>query len=107
MESGEFDPKPPVRRSRKSTLAAVVAKDKTPKKQKKTLIEKPERVIPEGKCRECQAVIPAEKRLGPPRKLCPTCAKKIYNARHKAANKKAYEKFKAQKQKEKEGQAGV
>ena len=97
VESGEFDPKPPVRRSRKSTLTAVAAKDKPPKKQKKTPIEKPVRVIPERKCRECQAVIPAEKRPGPPRQLCPACAKRLYDARHKAANKKAYEKFKARK----------
>lgn len=102
VERGEFDPKPPVRRSRKSTLTAVAAKDKPPKKQKKTPIEKPVRVIPERKCRECQTVIPAEKRPGPPRQLCPACAKRLYDARHKASNKKAYEKFKATKQ-QKEG----
>ena len=93
VERGEFDPKPPVRRSRKSTLTAVAAKDKPPKKQKKTPIEKPVRVIPERKCRECQAVIPAEKRQGPPRQLCPACAKRLYDARHK----KAIEAFRARK----------
>lgn len=93
VERGEFDPKPPVHRSRKSTLTAVAAKDKPPKKQKKTPIEKPVRVIPERKCRECQAVIPAEKRPGPPRQLCPACAKRLYDARHK----KAIEAFRARK----------
>ena len=74
-DDGEFDHKPVRARSRKGILAAVAAQDKPDEPEKpKRPVPRPERLIKAGKCEGCGVELPPEKRAGPPRKLCKTCA---------------------------------
>lgn len=97
VASGEFDKKP-VRRGRKSLLAAVAAKSD----KRERVVDAPRRMpvysIPEGKCQRCGAVIPAEVRSGVARKNCPECAKALKRERNRAYQKRFYDKQKQERQ---------
>ena len=94
-DAGEFDHKPVRARSRKGVLAAVAAQDKQADTPQKRKAPRPEHLIPEGKCIDCGAVIPAEYRSGPPKKRCPECTDKRRVAQKKMAMKTFLERQKA------------
>ena len=82
VAAGEFDNKPVRARWRKADVPSVEdTKPAEPEKKPKP-VPRPEHLIPEGKCKDCGVVLPAENRAGPRRKLCEAC--KLEHARAKA-----------------------
>lgn len=100
-DAGEFDHKPVRARSRKGILAAVAAQDKQAEPEKpKRPVPRPERLIKAGKCEGCGVELPPEKRAGPPRKLCKTCADDRRRERRRLQAERFRERKKGERQKE-------
>lgn len=95
-DAGEFDNKPVRARNRKGTLTAVAEQNTAEQAAPKKPVPRPEHVIKEGKCKDCGAVLPPEKRAGPARKLCPTCAMEHKRKKGRRAAAKHRERVKAQ-----------
>lgn len=95
VDSGEYDPLAEAKRPKQGTLAAVAAQDVLAEAPQKRKAPRPEYLIPEGKCLGCGAVIPAEYRAGPAKKLCEECRKKRRAEQRRAAAKTYLERKRA------------
>lgn len=100
-DAGEFDNKPVRAKNRRGTLTAVAAQKpqeaeapKEPEKPKRP-VPRPEHLIKAGKCKDCGAVLPPEKRAGPARKLCPACALEHKRKKNRRSAEKHRERMKA------------
>ena len=97
VAAGEFDNKPVRARKQKAVVPPVeTAKPAEPEKKTKP-VPRPEHIIPEGKCKDCGAVLPAENRAGPRRKLCEMCKQEHARAKARRTAAKHRERVKAQR----------